>query len=107
MRRRWRRIGNLVENTSESDPTNNQQWHQEACERSFGIDAAAKDAEKEETERRAWKFEKCIFGQVCGAGAQAILDRWSRQSQKISVGGSGNLCSRSTDMICWPSELYK
>jgi len=40
------------------------------------------------------------------ARAQAILDGW-RRSQKISDGGTGtwNLGSRSTDIVCWASEL--
>ena len=50
----------------------------------------------------------CTCGQGCDAGAQAILDGRGR-SQNISDGGVGtwNLGSRSTDIFCWTSTLYK
>jgi len=43
----------------------------------------------------------------CGAGAQAILDGWSR-CQKILDGGAGawNLGSHSTVIVCAASEFF-
>jgi len=46
--------------------------------------------------------------QGCGAGAEAILNGWSR-GQKLLDGATGawNLGSWFTEIVCWASELYE